>query len=154
MSFALRLSDFERKLGAPEINEDALLREAASLLLRDARLDNRLETFRLAGAFSDAAMLIHGAALPEHGFQLGLPPPLESGKRGQAFATHWRRGESFAMPFQAETPARALLLAAVRGTLENHDSRALSQCPTCRGLGWFITAENRKLMCRHGKSAG
>ncbi|MGD0143927.1 MAG: hypothetical protein ABSC92_12275 [Rhizomicrobium sp.] len=122
---------------------------AARLLMYDPMDRARLSSFHRAGAFADGAMLVYCAALPDYGFQFGLGPR-RSGSPRRATALTWQRDDACAMPYSATTPALALLRAAVHDTARMHDAHTLAACPLCRGLGWYVTAENRKQMCRHG----
>ncbi len=112
----------------------------------------RVQSFCDAGALADAAILIYRAALPDSGFQFGLGPA-HGGRPRHATALIWQRGDACAIPYRAATPALALLRAAVTETSNLRDADLLAACSICRGLGWYITADNRKQMCRHGRSA-
>jgi hypothetical protein len=145
-----RLRDLELRLAAARPGREAeLVEEAARLLANETTY--RVQRFRDAGAFADAAMLVYRAALPDGGFQFGLGPAVGDRPR-RATALTWQRGDSCAMPYIAATPALALLRAAVTETSNLRDANLLAACPICRGLGWYVTAENRKQMCRHGRS--
>ena len=143
------LRDLELRLAAARPDHEAeLVEDAARSLANETTY--RVRTFRDTGAFADAAMLVYRAALPDGGFQFGLGPKLGDRPR-RATALVWRRGDACALPYVAATPALALLRAAVSETSNLRDADLLAACPTCRGLGWYITADNRKQMCRHGK---
>jgi hypothetical protein len=45
------------------------------------------------------------------------------------------------------------LRATAHGVIRQSEESELAQCSTCRGVGWYVTADNRKQMCRHGKTA-
>jgi hypothetical protein len=139
-----------RIANASSADEAALLIAASQLLLPGDAVRKTFDTFREAGAYSDAAMQLYRTALPRYGFQFGLPPPLPNGRPSSAIATSWRRGASAAMPYRAETPALALLRAAAGEFARKLAADELSECPICRGLGWFVTTENRRQICRHG----
>lgn len=144
-----RLRDLELRLAAARPGHEAeLVEDVARLLANEATY--RVRMFRDAGACTEAAMLVYRAALPDSGFQFGLGPRLGDRPR-RATALVWGRGDAHAMPYIAATPALALLRAAVHETTRLHDANVLAACPTCRGLGWYVTADNRKQMCRHGK---
>lgn len=100
-------------------------------------------------AFTDAAIALIRHALPDHGFKITLPPPLPDGAGAQAFATAWRRGEAQAMAWHAATPAIALLRAAEGEYAAHRDSQSLAACCECHGLGWYVTRDGAKQMCRH-----
>jgi hypothetical protein len=145
-----RLHDLELRLAAARPGFEAeLIEDAARILANETTY--RVQMLRDAGAFADAAMLVYRAALPDSGFQFGLGPKLGDRPR-RATALIWQRGDACAMPYRAATPALALLRAAVTETKRLRDADLLAACPTCRGLGWYITADNRKQMCRHGRS--
>jgi hypothetical protein len=145
-----RLRDLELRLANSRPSHEAeLVEEAARILANEATY--RVQRFRDAGAFADAAMLVYRAALPDSGFQFGLGPRLDDRPR-RATALIWQRGDACAMPYIAATPALALLRAAVNETSNLRDADLLCACPICRGLGWYVTADNRKQMCRHGRS--
>jgi hypothetical protein len=144
-----RFRDLELRLAAARPgHEPELVEEAARILANETTY--RVQMFRDAGAFADAAMLVYRAALPGSGFQFGLGPRLDV-RAHRATALTWQRGDACAMPYRAATPALALLRAAVSETTRLRESSALAACPTCHGLGWYFTAENRKQMCRHGR---
>ncbi len=145
-----RFRDLELRLAAARPGHEAeLLEDAARILANETMY--RVEAFRRAGAFADAAMLVYRAALPDNGFQFGLGPRLDDRPR-RATALVWRRGDDCATPYIAATPALALLRAAANETAKLREADLLAACPTCHGLGWYITADNRKQMCRHGRS--
>jgi hypothetical protein len=145
-----RLRDLEARLApARPGHEMELVGEAARILAGESAY--RVDRFREVGAFADAAMLVYRAALPDSGFQFGLGPRLGARPR-RATAIIWQRGDAQAMPYVAATPALALLRAAVSETANLRDTDLLAACPICRGLGWYVTADNRKQMCRHGRS--
>jgi hypothetical protein len=146
-----RLRDLELRLAAARPGHEAeLVEDAARLLANEATY--RVQSFRDAGAFADAAILVYRAALPDSGFQFGLGPRLDDRPR-RGTALIWQRGDAHAMPYVAATPALALLRAAVTEIANLRDANLLAACLVCRGLGWYITADNRKQMCRHGKGA-
>lgn len=123
-------------------DEAALVAEAARLLLPD---DDAALAFCRGHAFADAALTLHRKALPFHGFQFG---DLAFGKRG--LASNWRAGDASAMPFEAATPALALLRAAVRVRLRECETEARLRCVHCRGRGWRLMRDGEKRICRHG----
>jgi hypothetical protein len=145
-----RLRDLEARLANARPGHEAeLVEDAARILATETAY--RVQRFRDAGAFADAAMLVYRAALPDSGFQFGLGPRLGTRPR-RATALVWQRGDACAMPYIAATPALALLRAAVTETSNLRDADLLAACSVCRGLGWYVTADNRKQMCRHGRS--
>jgi hypothetical protein len=145
------LSELETRIaGASPADEAALLIAASELLLSGETTRKMFDTFREARAYSDAAMLIYRTALPRHGFQFGLPPPLPNGRPASAVATSWQRGNSVSIPYRAETPALALLRAAAGEFARRLAADELSECTICRGLGWFVTSQDRRQICRHG----
>jgi hypothetical protein len=143
---------FELRVAAGA-GESELFREAASLFRHDAATGELARAFAGSGAFADAAILLYRRALPEWGFQFGEPPRLPDGRAARAVATLWRRGTGPAIPYQAATPALALLRATAAEAARRFETHELDACPVCRGIGWFVTAENRKQMCRHGRAA-
>jgi hypothetical protein len=147
------LQELELRLAAAGPRDEAQLIDAAArVLLREAADRARLRSFRDADAFADGAMLVYRAALPDSGFQFGLGPRLAARPR-TATALAWQLGDTCAMPYRAATPALALLRATVNETARLREANAMAACPTCRGLGWYITADNRKQMCRHGRGS-
>jgi hypothetical protein len=144
-----RLHDLELRLAAARPGQEAeLVEDAARILAGEAGY--RVRAFRDAGAFTDAAILVYRAALPDSGFQFGLGPAL-CGRPRAATALVWQRGDAHALPYRAATPALALLRAAVSETSNLRAADLLATCPICRGVGWYVTADNRKQMCRHGR---
>ena len=148
----LGLAAFEETIaaGAPA-DENALLQASAELLF-DRSIENnraRFAALLAADAHAEAAMFAYRSVLPEYGFQFGLPPPLPNGRPSSAVATSWRRGDCVSMPYRGSTPALALLRATVSEFARKRDANLLSQCPLCRGIGWIVTDENRRQMCRH-----
>jgi len=153
MTGTMDLEELERRLAvAGRSNEADILASAAELLLHDATAEVQRTFARWHGAeaCADAAMLLYRTALPAHGFQFGISPA-SSRTRMRAIATSWSRGDPCAIPYSAETPALALLRAAVQERIRQIDTAALAGCETCRGVGWYITADNRKQMCRHDR---
>jgi hypothetical protein len=143
------LHDLALRLAAARPGHEAeLVAETARNLAHETSY--RVQRLRDAGALADAAILVYRAALPDGGFQFGLGPRLDDRPR-RATALVWQRGDAYAMPYRAATPALALLRAAVTETSNLRDADLLAACPICRGLGWYITADNRKQMCRHGR---
>jgi hypothetical protein len=144
-----RLQDLEARLATARPGHEAeMVEEAARVLANETTY--RVDRFREAGAFADAAMLVYRAALPDSGFQFGFGPNLGARPR-RATALVWQRGDACAMPYIAATPALALLRAAVTETSNLRDRDLLAGCPICCGLGWYVTADNRKQMCRHSR---
>ncbi len=143
---------FELRVAAGA-DETELFREATALFSRDAATGELARTYAGSGAFADAAILFFRRALPQWGFQFGEPPPLPDGRAARAVATAWRRGTGPAIPYQAATPALALLRATAAEAARRFETHELAACPVCRGIGWFVTAENRKQMCRHRRAA-
>lgn len=104
-----------------------------------------LRAFVDASAYADAAIAIHRALLPGHGFQLGET----ASQRG--LATSWQKGDCHTRPFEAATPALALLRATAHIAAHRLRTIANAACPVCQGLGWFITKDGGKRICGHGR---
>jgi len=130
--------------------EDLLFTEAGQILLARAAVGDlaQFHRFLRASAYTDAALLLYRAVLPDWGFQLGLSPPSRD-RQAVPLASSWRAGDRSATPCQATTPALALLRAAATNRASEIEACILAECPQCRGLGWYVTAENRKQICRH-----
>jgi len=130
--------------------EDLLFAEAGQRLLARVAVADvaRFHRFLRARAYTDAALLLYRAVLPDWGFQLGLSP-VSRDRQAVPLALSWRAGDRSATPCQATTPALALLRAAATNRASEIEACILAECPQCRGLGWYVTAENRKQICRH-----
>lgn len=127
--------------------EGALLKEFAERagLGKDDR--ERLAHHLTGSAYSEATMLLHRRMLPAYGFLVGQSPA------GRGMARHWRASDSHARPFEAATPALALLRAAAFGLMLERDRDLQRGCAMCGGIGWTIARDGRKHLCRHGTSS-
>ena len=94
-------------------------------------------------ASADTAMAVHRALLPANGFQFGETP----GRRG--LASTWARGDAHMTPFEAATPALALLRATVHAVARRHEMQRREACTACSGRGWTIARDGGKHICRH-----
>jgi len=132
--------------------EEQLFAEAAQAMLAGAPVGDiaRFHRFVRAGAYADAAIALYRAVLPEWGFQLGLPP-MSDRRQAKSISTSWQYGDHYATPYQASTPALALLGAAAMSRAAEIETESLLECLQCRGLGWYVTADNRKQICRHAR---
>ena len=106
--------------------------------------DTALSRYCATRAYADAAILIHRALVPAHGYQLG-----ETASR-RGIASSWRQGDAHARTFEAATPGLALLRATAHAAASHLRDRTRAACTMCGGLGWFITREGRKRICLHG----
>ena len=93
--------------------------------------------------FSDTAMALHRALLPDNGFQFGETPA----KRG--LASTWARGDAHTTPVEAATPALALLRATAHEVARRHERQSRETCRRCDGRGWTIAHNGGKRICRH-----
>ena len=132
-------------------DEESLFREATYLLLPDTATSdaNRLERLIRLKALHEAAVGLYRLALPEHGFQFGIPPPLADGTGARPIAIAWRRGDPASIPYRAATPALALLAAAIGEATKARETSVRAACSSCFGLGWYLTRDNTKALCRN-----
>jgi hypothetical protein len=135
---------------AASADEEALFHEAAHLLLPDAATfdADRLSQLIRLKAFHEGAVGLYRLALPGHGFQFGMPPPLADGTGARPIAIAWRRGDSASIPYRAATPALALLAAAAGEAAKARETGARAACSSCFGLGWYLARDNTKMLCR------
>ena len=132
-------------------DEETLFREAAHLLPTDAAAFEpaRLTQLIRLRAFHEGAVRLYRRALPEHGFQFGIPPPLADGTGARPLAIAWRRGDPASIPYRAATPALALLAAAAGEAAKARETSIRAACSSCFGLGWYLTWDNTKALCRN-----
>ncbi len=146
---ARALSNFAANIAASDgAHEPLLFAQAACLFVLERERRDRVQRWIDDRAFVQAAIALHRHALPAYGFQLGELPVGCARDRG--LASTWRRGEHRALPFAAATPALALLRATASAAAGAAEARAQADCTICGGLGWTVTAESRKAICRHG----
>jgi hypothetical protein len=141
---ATRLDALELCIAAASRNDEARLFDEAMAL---AQIDPEIARLRANCAFADAAIRIHRALLPAHGYHLG-----ETAAR-KGLASTWRRGEAQTLPFEAATPGLALLRATAHATARHIQRETRAACGICGGLGWTITRKGGKRICRHGSLA-
>jgi hypothetical protein len=96
-----------------------------------------------ARAFADAAIRLHRALLPANGYQFGET----AARRG--LASSWRPGDAHALPFEAATPALALLRATAHALAKQHEAEQRALCASCGGRGWTITRDGSRHICGH-----
>jgi hypothetical protein len=113
----------------------------------------RWKSFADLRAYNEAAVALYRGAFPEQGFQFGLTAAVSEHARSRGLASTWRPGDPHAAIHDAATPALALLRATAMSLADRLDRQMREQCAICDGLGWFITAANRKKICRHGREA-
>lgn len=123
--------------GASPADEQRLFAEARSLFRPDIEIARHCETH----AYAEAAILLHRRLLPMNGYQLGET----AARRG--LASTWKRGDAHTLPFDAATPALALLRATAHAVVRQCD--ADKTCARCCGRGWTITRDGGKRICRH-----
>jgi hypothetical protein len=99
-----------RIAGAQSAEESRLFADASALF----RTDPDIARCCKAQAFADAAIRLHRALLPANGYQLGET----AARRG--LASSWRPGDAHALPFEAATPALALLRATAHALARQH----------------------------------
>jgi hypothetical protein len=128
------------------IAEGADERALFARVVKHARPDATLTRFLGVGAYADAAIRLHRMLLPAHGFQLGET----AARRG--IAQSWRGGDAEARAFEAATPALALLRALAHARAETLDATLRNACTLCEGLGWYVTRNGGKRICRHGET--
>jgi hypothetical protein len=142
------LRDFASRIGATRSTDHwQIFDHAQTVFGATASQPSRWIGFKALGAYNDAAIALYRDMLPDFGFQFGTQAPYKSGITG--LATTWRASDSHAAVFEAATPALALLRATVSTVASHLDSDRMKACAHCGGLGWFITAANRKQICRH-----
>ncbi len=107
-----------------------------------------LMRFAEIGAYTDCALMLHRLTLPDHGFELGRTHAIPASR---AFAGSWRAGDAQIATTTAATPALALLRATSRATASLRRESVRMACATCNGRGWYVTAQSRKEICRHGQ---
>ncbi|HEY1615736.1 MAG TPA: hypothetical protein VGF97_18830 [Rhizomicrobium sp.] len=136
-----QLRAFAARIGrAPASAEQSLFHDAVTLgLLR--RDGMAIPCDRVIGAF--------GETLPDYGFQIGRPPPCRGKQSSRAYALVWQRGDAHATPYEATTPALALLRAMADECARLSDARRLRDCPSCCGAGWSLAADGDRRLCRH-----
>lgn len=94
----------------------------------------------------DRAIRLHRALLPTNGYQLGETRP------GVGLASSFTARDAFARPFEATTPALALLRAAIHARAFEDRAAMRRACTVCDGRGWIILRDGAKRLCRHGAS--
>lgn len=138
---AALLEAFATKIaGARPGDETHLFAEALSLVANDTRAAQHCQS----RAFADAAIRIHRALLPEHGYQFGAT----AARWG--IASIWERGDPHAISFEAATPALALLRACAHAAALRASADRRARCTRCGGLGWTIMEDGDKRICGHG----
>jgi hypothetical protein len=102
--------------------------------------------FRLdvgSGALADTAIRLHRALLPSHGYQFGET----AGRRG--LASTWRPDDAHTHPFEAATPALALLRATAHALARQQEADLRGRCSACSGRGWIVRRDGGKTVCVH-----
>ena len=94
-------------------------------------------------AFADAAIRLHRALLPANGYQLGET----AARRG--LASSWRPDDAHMVPFEAATPALALLRATAHALARQQEAERRVLCESCGGRGWIIARDGRRAICSH-----
>jgi hypothetical protein len=120
-------------------DEERLFADASTLLRIDANIVYCCE----ARAFADAAIRLHRVLLPANGYQLGET----AARRG--LASSWRPGDAHALPFEAATPALALLRATAHALARQHEAEERARCASCGGRGWTIARDGSRHLCSH-----
>ncbi|MGD0191429.1 MAG: hypothetical protein ABSD74_11865 [Rhizomicrobium sp.] len=142
------LRDFASRIGAARVaDQRQIFDEMQPIFCETAPQPSCWLGFKALGAYNDAAIALYRDMLPDFGFQFGTHAPYEDGIKG--LATTWRASDSHAAVFEAATPALALLRATAATVASRLDAQQMQSCSLCGGLGWFITAANRKQICRH-----
>lgn len=121
-------------------DEEFLFRAALARLPRNGAAAK----FCRAGAYGEAAMRIHRALLPAWGFQFGVTAS------GRGLASIWAKGDATARSFEAATAGTALLRATLAALVDHRDAATRAACTLCNGLGWFVTRQGTRRVCRHG----
>lgn len=130
------LETFEAAIAsAAPADEPRLFAEARSLFRIGVEIERHFEPF------ADVAIRLHRALLPTNGYQLG-----ETATR-RGLASTWKRGDAHTLPFDAATPALALLRATAHAVARQHEAK--KDCARCNGRGWTITRDGGKRICRH-----
>jgi len=124
---------------AQAADEAKLLVEATALFQADTDVARCCE----ARAFADAAIRLHRTLLPANGYQLGET----AARRG--LASSWRPGDAHALPFEAATPALALLRATTHALARQHEAEQRARCASCGGRGWTIAHDGSRHICSH-----
>jgi hypothetical protein len=132
-----------RIAGAQSAEESRLFADASALF----RTDPDIARCCKAQAFADAAIRLHRALLPANGYQLGET----AARRG--LASSWRPGDAHALPFEAATPALALLRATAHALARQHEAERRALCASCGGRGWTIARDGSRRICGHTPDA-
>ena len=128
-----------RIAAAQPAEESHLFADARALFRTDLEIVRCCET----QAFADAAIRLHRALLPANGYQLGET----AARRG--LASSWRPGDAHMLPFEAATPALALLRATAHALAKQHEAEQRALCATCGGRGWTIARDGSRHLCNH-----
>jgi hypothetical protein len=131
---------------AAPTDEPQLLARALATFGAQEATQRLVAAFVGAGAFAQAAIALHRAAMPNGGYQFGEV------RSGRGLASIWRRGDAHALPFEAATPGLALLRATAHQAARALESETRSRCAHCRGRGWVITRDGGKRICAHGET--
>lgn len=97
----------------------------------------------------DEVIVLFRKALPGCGLKLVVPPPLPDGNAGRLSLSVWRRGESSARVYSAASARQALTQLFDSEFQASRERRLRDTCPTCRGLGWYVTTGGAKTICTH-----
>jgi hypothetical protein len=130
---------------APGEDEDAVFEEGIERLGASRHETDRLEALFNLGAFAEVAMAIWRYAFPDRGFVFGTT--IGAAPKGVAWT--WEQGASHGETCEAATPALALLKSWATESAKRADAREAAECTRCRGLGWYVTRANTKVICRH-----
>ncbi|HTW33201.1 MAG TPA: hypothetical protein VMD53_01190 [Rhizomicrobium sp.] len=125
-----------RIAGAQAADEARLFADAQALFRTSVATD---------AAFADAAIRLHRALLPANGYQLGET----AARRG--LASSWRPDDAHRLPFEAATPALALLRATAHALANRHEAELRAACASCGGRGWTIARDGSRRLCSHGR---
>ena len=136
----------DRIAAARPWQEPDLVRAGGRILARGVERKS-VEPFLQASAWNDTAVALFRHCLRHHGFQFGTLPAGAGRTRG--LATIWREGDAAMAVYQAATPALALLRGMATEIAREQQRRETGECLTCRGLGWYISQDNTKELCRH-----
>jgi hypothetical protein len=128
-----------RIAGAQPAEEARLFADARALFPPDPDIVRCCE----ARAFADAAIQLHRTLLPANGYQLGET----AARRG--LASSWKPDDAYMLPFEAATPALALLRATAHALAKQREAELRAHCTTCRGRGWTITHDGSRRICGH-----
>src|SRR5271155_2931784 len=132
-----------RIAGAQPAEEPGLFADASAFFRTDREIVRCCE----ARAFADAAIRLHRTLLPANGYQLGET----AARRG--LASSWRPGDAHALPFEAATPALALLRATAHALAKQHEAEERARCTACGGRGWTIAHDGSRRRCSHALDA-